>query len=104
VGRGTRAGWFDVQVISRIRETDVSLRLRKIIKEAKKQLPDIDNGIIVIQTQYSHILSNIATTNLDTEYYKKVIYIVGIDASYKTTIVKNKINSGDDFIEVFSKM
>lgn len=99
VGCGMRLGRFDVQIISAMK--GASLRLRNIIKEAKKQLPDIEKGIIVIQTQYTDILSKIARKNLAMNHYKNVVCIVGIDASYKTTIIENDINSGEDFTEVF---
>jgi hypothetical protein len=74
IGCGTRLGQFDVQIISEMK--GASLRLRNIIKEAKKQLPDIEKGIIVIQTQYSDILSNIARKNLATNHYKNVVVLL----------------------------
>lgn len=91
---GMRSGWFDVQIISAM--GNASSRLNKIIKEAKKQLPDNRKGVIMIQTQYSDILPNIAKDKLATEYYKNIVCIIGVDASHYTTIMKNDIYSDLD--------
>lgn len=93
-GCGTEPGWFDVQIIFAMGFAES--RLRKIIKEAKKQLPDNPKGAIMIQTQYSDILPNIAKDKLATEDYKNIACIVGVDASHNITIIKNDIYSDLD--------
>jgi hypothetical protein len=90
-GCGIKPGWLDVQIIFGMR--NAASRLRKIIKEAKKQLPANHNGVIMIQTQYSDILPNISKDKLTVEDYKNIVCIIGVDASHNTTIIKNDIYS-----------
>ena len=84
-------GWYDVQITSAMR--NASSRLREIIKEAKHQLPINQKGVIVIQTQYSDILPDIATQRSSRADYGNIVSIIGVDSSRNIKIIKDETHS-----------
>ncbi|MGI0043279.1 MAG: hypothetical protein ACRD47_06175 [Nitrososphaeraceae archaeon] len=91
VGSGSTPGWYEVQITSPIGNASSSLRSE--IKEAKHQIPDKQQGAIVVQTQDFDILTSIATERLSGRDYKNIVCIAGVNATHNIKTIKNRTQS-----------